>query len=111
MSSNLRLTKDMYLFCFLDVESDVDSCNKKTRNAGDRANTLVDRMRTRTGESCVPYALKMAAHTGHGLWFVSWKNHRAYEKISKRKLCKWDCNWWSCSSKTINWSFDMILFG
>lgn len=101
----------MNCYCFPDVEGDVSGCKKETRNASDRAKTLVGQMRKRTGHGCVPYALKMAQKTGNGLWMVSWASHRVYKKIVKVKFCKWDCSWWSCRRKRISWSFDMIIFG
>ena len=84
------------------MEGNVDSCKEKTRDASDRAETLVDRMRARTGSGCVPYAVKMAVKAGHGLSFVSSTSHPAYKKIDKRKICTWDCSWWSCKRKCIS---------
>ena len=75
------------------MEGNVDSCKEETRDASDRAETLVDRMRARTGSGCVPYAVKMAVKVGHGLWFVSSTSHPAYKQIiDKRKICTWDCS-------------------
>ena len=95
------------------MEGNVDSCKEETRDASDRAETLVDRMRARTGSGCVPYAVKMAVKVGHGLWFVSSTSHPAYKQIiDKRKICTWDCSWWSCKRKRISWSsFYIIFFG
>ena len=93
------------------MQGDVDSCKAETRDARERARTLVGQMRKRTGTSCVPYALKMAVKTRNDLWYVSSKSHCAFKKIDKRKVCKWSCSWWSCKRKTISWSFNMIIFG
>ena len=94
------------------MENDVDSCQRETRNARQRAKTLFDRITTRTGTGCVPYALKMAVKKGNGLQYTSLTNHLAYKKIDKRKYCKWSCSFWKgCNEKTISWGYNLIIFG
>ena len=91
------------------VDQDIDACNE-LKDPGDRARALVDRVSTKVGKSCAPYALRMAVRTGKGLWFISFSKHRSYRKIEKVKRCCWGGGW-NKRCRSVTWHHNMIVFG
>lgn len=92
-----------------NVEKDITKCQiSKPR---ERARALVNRARSKTGSSCIPYALVMAVETGKRLYSISWSTHQSYRKISKRQRCCRKGWFFTKKCSRTHWKHRIILFG